>query len=795
MSKATAAVLALYIPLWLIEGDAVASETALSTSGRGRVPAFTSEMDAILLERGVLPYKTASFGSYNKNIPDRYQMGYLSVAQIRVLYGETFFSKVFETAGKRPWLISPLNHSSKKISGKSFRALYNFAMQKYSDSLRNIRIQREPTPLLSAARQDTANYSSYLRPVPYGKQIVALRTGLNSIPKFVMLDENQKEKTITTPGILNGDAWSLNANWLVWSEFVAGLRFSNQSYTRVIALNLKTQERKIFGSGKRYLSPSINGSADYMAVVENCDDYTQKLHILDFVSGQVVKSFAYTDGSFIISPSWANSNDSLIAIMLAKNAKAIVSISTENGMTRILSPFTSAEINDPQIYHGKVIFSASFSGRDELYLYNPDDSILFQLTTSSYNHRFPSIDTSTRKIYFSDYTLNGYKAVFISEDDIFRREARFSSKTASALADRLNELAGEISLRNTPDSLFQVKPYKRFRNAINIHSWGLISTNDIDERPGLIMSQNLLSTTFLKAGYDWNMDARQGTWFADFTYKGLFPVLQCTYDRSRREFYYSTYPSGNYYVDHLLKFSASVPMNLGRGRFNSGLNPNITFNQFERHFENSLLAGKNTGFGYPSIGVTAWHYLRLAKKDIQPRFGFVFRGYQRINLKEFFGKPVFTALLYTYLPGLFPHHGLRFYAGYQDMTNTNWIMPNELINFPRGEAGYFETNTVCLKADYKFPILYPDLEILRCIYLKRVRGGVFVDYVPHKQIPTEFANSNLNRQFISYGGELTNDVHLFDFPAPVEVGLQCVYLPQQKRMVPQFLFRIDFYNL
>nr|NQU91437.1 hypothetical protein [Bacteroidota bacterium] len=38
--QATGAVLGLYIPQWLLEGDAVAAETGLSKTGRGRTPSF-----------------------------------------------------------------------------------------------------------------------------------------------------------------------------------------------------------------------------------------------------------------------------------------------------------------------------------------------------------------------------------------------------------------------------------------------------------------------------------------------------------------------------------------------------------------------------------------------------------------------------------------------------------------------------------------------------------------------------------------------------------------------------------
>ena len=67
--QAVAAVLGAYLPLWFIEGDAVAVETGLSNSGRGRVPSFSMEFRAQLAETGHYSYDKAVNGSYRKLYP------------------------------------------------------------------------------------------------------------------------------------------------------------------------------------------------------------------------------------------------------------------------------------------------------------------------------------------------------------------------------------------------------------------------------------------------------------------------------------------------------------------------------------------------------------------------------------------------------------------------------------------------------------------------------------------------------------------------------------------------------
>src|SRR5665647_2165519 len=80
-----AAVLAIgaYLPFWFLEGDAVVTETALSHSGRGRVPSFEMELKAQSVEKRKFSYDKAYLGSYKDYIPDYYQLGYQIVAGVR----------------------------------------------------------------------------------------------------------------------------------------------------------------------------------------------------------------------------------------------------------------------------------------------------------------------------------------------------------------------------------------------------------------------------------------------------------------------------------------------------------------------------------------------------------------------------------------------------------------------------------------------------------------------------------------------------------------------------------------
>ncbi len=91
--QAAALIVGAYLPFWFLEGDAVATETALSSSGRGRLPSFEMELKAQVLDKKNYSYDKAYLGSYRDYVPDYYQLGYQLVAGFGVnmeqIHGQT----------------------------------------------------------------------------------------------------------------------------------------------------------------------------------------------------------------------------------------------------------------------------------------------------------------------------------------------------------------------------------------------------------------------------------------------------------------------------------------------------------------------------------------------------------------------------------------------------------------------------------------------------------------------------------------------------------------------------------
>ena len=123
--QAAAAVLGLYLPFWFIEGDAVSTETAFSKSGRGRVPSFSMELRAQILEKGRYSYDKAVNGSYRNYIPDYYMLGYEMVARAREIKSNSdVWAKTLRYVGRNPYLPWAFNQGLKKSLGLTKENLF-----------------------------------------------------------------------------------------------------------------------------------------------------------------------------------------------------------------------------------------------------------------------------------------------------------------------------------------------------------------------------------------------------------------------------------------------------------------------------------------------------------------------------------------------------------------------------------------------------------------------------------------------------------------------------------------------
>jgi len=101
-----------------------------------------------------------------------------------------------------------------------------------------------------------------------------------------------------------------------------------------------------------------------------------------------------------------------------------------------------------------------------------------------------------------------------------------------------------------------------------------------------------------------------------------------------------------------------------------------------------------------------------------------------------------------------------------------------------------------LYGDYVFPIAYPDWNVGPFVYVKRIRGALFGDFVMNKyRYYTQ--NSSIPKTakeyFSSFGIELSIDYHLLRTMFPFNTGVRIGYLPGNQSVFTELLWGIELY--
>ncbi|MFM7193822.1 MAG: hypothetical protein ACKOYP_03445, partial [Bacteroidota bacterium] len=208
-------------PQWFWEGDAVATETAFTHSGRGRIPEFDLVFRTNLLERKDFGYNKQYLRSYKHYIPDHYVLGYHMVSYLRKTSG---MAGIWGVVSGDAWSVpfKPLTFSAAvhRNSGSFLNRYYSTMAASMKSEWEQYLSKLTFTPFEVISKRTTGIYTNYSYPqyLSNGK-IVALKAGLADIPRLVVLGDGDEEGKFI-PGPVN-DSGMLSAagSRVVWNEF------------------------------------------------------------------------------------------------------------------------------------------------------------------------------------------------------------------------------------------------------------------------------------------------------------------------------------------------------------------------------------------------------------------------------------------------------------------------------------------------------------------------------------------------------------------------------------------------
>lgn len=789
-----------FLPFWFLEGDAVANETALTNTGRGRMPSFEMPLKAIEMEKSKrLSYDQSYLGSYKNYVPSYYNYGFYITSFARLKYNQNIWSKTLDNVARRPFTIAPFYFGLKKQTGLSKVGLYEATF----DSLKTVwrYIKSGDSPYYEKIKTPQSKlYTNYRYPVQIGfDSIIAVKSGIDDITRFVLL-AGGKESIIHTPGYHYSSPLAVSKSYIAWEEIGFDPRWENRDYSNIKILNRKNGRIYKLQKKSKHFSPAISPNEKMIVVINNNEHYESKIEIFDLKNPVKITDIAHPEGDQLSYPIWLN--DSII-IVVGLNEKGInlylVNLKSHD-WTKVFGP-TLGNITKPVLWNAYIIFNHDIRQQNNIYALNLKSKQLYQITDSKYGAFDPSTSFNGNTLLLSQYSVDGYKLYRLDPDPAKWKQVEPEYYIPNALADSLSSFS-PYNLQETKINIkeYEAKNYNKLLNSFHIHSWlpfYFNSENPLDLvsgvnsiYPGLTLySQNKTSTVISTLSYYFAENHHH--FYPELNIRAWYPVITIGANIGGLSYVYNQNEENSLRDTSLTAISfhskLSLPLNLTNGKYYIFINPYIKYS-----FANNFYYYKNEGYqrGRNSIEYTLVfsNLLKQSKRDIKPRWGQTLvlshtRKFPRLLDIE----TNWLAKGTLYFPGLFRHHVIYVSAGYEDY----YDRLSHARGFP--EVNYFLYNYRNLSANYTLPIISPDLTLGPIVYLRRIHADTFFDHADYHYF-TQNDNGNtrrINEMQQSLGIELSFESNFLRFIVPVTPTVQYSYRLNDGKSILGFYLTIN----
>ena len=799
-----AAIASASVPSWFWEGDAVGIETALSTSGRGRIPQFSAAFRANLLTKGAFNYNKQYLRSFKDNIPNHYVLGYHYSTYLKNEYGAKAVEDMVNRTWALPFIPFSFSFAQKKYGGEKMPQMYLEMMaqlkDKWTAQLADIR-------LTNYTQLDTPPkkvYTDYNYPQLLGNgNILVLKSGLGDYDQLVEIDKNTGAESVRkVPGIINDAGMlSVQGSIVVWNEFEFDPRWRQRSYSVIRKYNIGSGQYTTLTKNTRYTSAALSLDRRHIATIEELADYKNQLVILDANSGKVVNSFLAPKGSNYNIPVWSDERK-LVISEIRDGTKQIKEIDIITGDEKVLLEPTNEQISYAFRNEQYLYYVSGWSGIDNIYAKNLDTNITYQVTSAKFGAYNPVISSDGGELYYNNFTAMGNDVVKIDNNPSNWLPIDNLPDTDIHFYQPMVELENNANILNSvPEVEYKESRYRK--KLLKLHSWGPYVSSSANELEAGLYSTNVLSTTDVFLGFNVDTDANF-KWIGRVSYQSLYPIIdvEANYARRRANVSYYDTASNTSNIDTLkwdetgVKAGLRIPWLLTHNKFHTNL---VLQNYFGltavRNYESEAFNKDRPFFGvYGELNdgnlmsnefkIIFSSLQKRSKRDINSKFGsvFIIENYATPYGGDFEGG--LTALkAQLYFPGLIKHHSFNMFAGYQHnnitLDNNNYWFANRMP-YPRGVSASTFENFYTVRFNYELPLLYPDLSIGPWLYFQRVKANLFYDYGTGATDVTNFdvgIEVIWEKEYYSLGAELTFDFNFMRALPLLELGVRYFYLP------------------
>lgn len=782
-------VMSVGVPPWFFEGDAVGTETALTRSGRGRIPGFDIGLRANLLAGRRYTYQEAVCGSFRHQVPNWYTLGYFLTSYLKNHYGPDAWDRVLDHYYRFPFYPFSFSSGIRRVTGLRVEQVYQRTLQE-ADSV--WRAQQRPLPLTEArelsGQAPTKIYTNYEYPQYLtDSTVLVLKSGLGDIAQWVRLGRHGREEKVFVPGLINlPEALSVAAGKLVWPEYQPDARWGQRMYSELRVLDLATGQLTRLTRRTRYGSAALSPDGTRIVATETDTRYRHRLVVLDARTGAVLQELPNPQNRLYLQPRFLPDGQRVAAVVLDQAGKTLELLDPAAGTARPLLPTANVNLSNPQPWQDYVLYNSPQSGIDNIYAVSVTTGATFRVTSRPLGAYHAAVAPDGRHLAFHDFRAQGSRVV-----EMPLAPAAWTP-VAPPAADPERLYSGPLTATDpgaprlrpqlaAPDSggRFPVQRYQPLAHAFHVFSYGLVQSPAGTGLSLGVRSQDYLSTTQAIVGLNFDQTERTGAVFGGLSYQGQYPVFDLDVTHGGRNS--GIIVNGTEYRDQWrytrLRTGLRLPLTLTRSKYLQALTLGAYYLHEEvRGYDLPRRYLRDVGPNNPLNAVeTTLSYARQLKqstRDVGPRWGQSLLLTGRFTP---FGRGLearqWAALGSVYFPGLGKHHSLRLRGAYQRLEQQQYQFAPAVF-FPRASSYVGFDRLTAASAEYRLPLLDTHWAAGRWLYVQRFKGTAFVDVARGR---SETTRGTVGRDYRDVGGSVSVVFNVLRLRTPLETGLRLAY--------------------
>lgn len=762
--------LGLTVPPWFLEGDAVGMETALTKGGRGRLPLFDRDLRTLLLSGRTFNYDKAHLGSYEDYVPNHYYYGYFYTSWLRNEYGDLFLSKVVSRASENSYNPLTFYNTIDRLTGEKFETFYENVMKDLISEWKTRADKLTPTPYEVKNKGKKFGWTNYYFPQKTNDgQIVALKKGLSYIDRFVLMDGKKEEILFYPAPLINEYPFKIRNDKLAITEWEFDPRWGYRDFARIKVYDIQKRQFVLDKRRTKGRLAILDQEGSRLCYVE-WDDHQAQFFVVLNRKGKEILRIPYPRKEVITSLDWLNENEIVFVTKDHNDEKGISKINLNTRKSETLLEKGLPNIGSISVEEGHVLYESPESGIDNIYLLTSDGTR--QVTSALFGAYAPELKDN--KLIYNDYTADGMNVV---EKTLPWETEQKSSGSFYPIYEKfaVSENYRALDSSYSASEKYESKKYSQAEHAVNLHSWILLAPPLSNTVTVVGYSRDVLNKFTLSAGGEYNFNEQTVQGFVGAAWTHLYPVfdIRAAYGNRRQDIEIGPETFENKWEEGTFEAGVSIPWKYLQGRFIHA----FTTRAFSRVIKvTNKVSDDNSDVNdgalfSPGVEFNYAFTSRLARRDINPQWGLLLEGHAEEG-KDITGADQRGSIRSIdsrlFLPGLWHHHSFFHQLAYERQRD-DFYQYSSYILYPRGTKSTFLQEFTKYSANYTMPLFYPDYNLSRYIYFKRIALNLFYDELSGRYETIEYHAA-------SAGWEAIFEMNFVRIFIPFSIGLRGSYV-------------------